>query len=38
MHNKIDLISKKEVFRRNQDIMMQYSCFRFVAIISANVE
>ena len=36
MHNKIDHISEKEIFRRDQDIVMQYSCFRFINIISAN--
>ena len=38
MHKKIDLIREKEIFRWNQDIMMQYSCFHFDAIISTNTE
>ena len=38
MRNKIYLISGNEIFSRNQDIVMQYSCFGFVAIISANTE
>ena len=38
IHEKIDLIREKEIFRRNQHIMMQYSCFRFDAIISTNTE
>ena len=38
MHNKIDLVSGKDIFPRNQDIVMQYSCFCFSVIISANTE
>lgn len=38
MHNKIDVISEKETFRHNQDILMQYSCFLCIAIISATAE
>ena len=37
-YNKIDLISEKQIFSHNQDIVMQYSCFRFNVIISANTE
>ena len=38
IHNKIDVISEKETFHHNQDILMQYSCFLCIAIISANAE
>ena len=38
IHNKIDLITEKEIFRRSQDIVRQYSCFRFIVIISVNTE
>ena len=38
VHNKIDLISEKEIFLRSQDIGKQYSCFRFDVIISANTD
>ena len=37
-NNKIELISEKEIFRRNQEIAMQYSCLRFIVIIPANTE
>ena len=38
IHNEIDLISEKEIFCHNKDIVMQNSCFCFVAIIPADTE